>query len=158
MRRKHSAVTAIANHLVSCGYSRTNAFVKAWVLVKLDKISTKAVGVTFGNRQRALEHLARYSPERVTLHLVRDKRNTHDKNAVAVVADVSRKGAFCMGYLARSLSAFIAPLLEHWKGCEGHLQGREGLVCAIYELWFGYRYKGNPMIEYRINRGKITLV
>ena len=74
MRRKHSAVTAIANHLVSYGYSRTNAFVKAWVLVKLDKISTKAVGVTFGNRQRALEHVARYSPERVTLHLVRDKR------------------------------------------------------------------------------------
>ena len=123
MRRKHSAVTAIANHLVSCGYSRTNAFVKAWVLVKLDKISTKAVGVTFGNRQRALEHLARYSPERVTLHLVRDKRNTHDKNAVAVVAVVSRKGA----YLARSLSAFIAPLLDTGKAVKAIYKGVKGL-------------------------------
>ena len=127
MRRKHSAVTAIANHLVSCGYSRTNAFVKAWVLVNLDKISTKAVGVTFGNRQRALEHLARYSPERVTLHLVRDKRNTHDKNAVAVVAVVSRKGAFCMGYLARSLSAFIAPLLDTGKAVKAIYKGVKGL-------------------------------
>ena len=105
MRRKHSAVTAIANHLVSYGYSRTNAFVKAWVLVKLNKISTKAVGVTFGNRQRAL----------------------HDKNAVAVVAVVSRKGAFCMGYLARSLSAFIAPLLDAGKAVKAIYKGVKGL-------------------------------
>ena len=62
MRKKHSAVTTIANRLVSQGYSRANAFVKAWILVKLDKISTKVVGVIFGNRQIALEHLARYSP------------------------------------------------------------------------------------------------
>ena len=134
MRRKHSAVTAIANQLVSQGYSRTNAFVKAWVLVKLDKISTKAVGVTFGNRQRALEHLARYSPERVTLHLVRDKRNAHDKNAVAVVAVVSRKGAFCMGYLARSLSAFIAPLLDTGKTVKAIYKG----VKVLYAPYMNY--------------------
>lgn len=158
MRRKHSAVTAIANHLVSYGYSRTNAFVKAWVLVKLDKISTKAVGVTFGNRQRALEHLARYSPERVTLHLVRDKRNTHDKNAVAVVARCKQERGFLYGIFSPLPVCFYCSLAGRWKGCKGHLQGSERLVCAIYELWFSYRYKGNPMIEYRINRGKITLV
>lgn len=102
-------------------------YVKAWILVKLDKISTKVVGVTFGNRQIALEHLARYSPDRVTLHLVRDKRNTHDKNAVAVVAVVSRKGAFCMGYLARSLSAFIAPLLDTGRSVNAVYKGVKGL-------------------------------
>ncbi len=127
MKNQHSTVTTIANKLVSQGYNRANAFVKAWILVKLDKISTKSVGVTFGNRQRALEHLAKYSPERVTLHLVRDKRNTHDKNAVAVVAAVSGKGSYCVGYLARSLAAFIAPLLDVGKAVKAIYKGVRGL-------------------------------
>ena len=41
MRRKHSAVTAIANQPVSQGYSRANIFTKARILVELDDISTK---------------------------------------------------------------------------------------------------------------------
>ena len=58
---------------------------------------------------------------------MRDKRNTHDKNAVAVVAVVSRKGAFCMGYLARSLSAFIAPLLDTGRSVNAVYKGVKGL-------------------------------
>ena len=58
---------------------------------------------------------------------MRDERNTYDKNAVTVVAPVGGKGAFCMGYLARSLSAFIAPLQDTGKAVNAVYKGVKGL-------------------------------
>ena len=111
----HSKVMVIANRLVKQGYNRVNAMVKAWVLVKMPLVETKVAGVTFGRRQQAIEHLARYQAEQISITLVRDRGNTHDANAVAVIATVAGKGSYTMGYLPRALAAFIAPLLDAGK-------------------------------------------
>jgi len=63
-RTKNSKVMTIANKLVAQGYNRANAMIKAWVLVKMPLVETKVAGVTFGNRQKAIEHLSRYSPRK----------------------------------------------------------------------------------------------
>ena len=110
-----SKVMTIANRLVSQGYNRPHAMVKAWALVKLPKLETKVMGVTYGNRQKAIEHLARYAPQAVSIRLEREAGNGHDRNAVAVWAAVEGKGAYHMGYLPRALAAFIAPLLDAGK-------------------------------------------
>ncbi|MCL2124086.1 MAG: HIRAN domain-containing protein, partial [Desulfovibrionaceae bacterium] len=105
----------IANRLVTQGYNRPHAMVKAWALVKLPKLETKVAGVTYGNRQKAIQHLARYAPEAVSIRLEREQSNEHDRNAVAVYAAVEGKGAYHMGHLPRALAAFIAPLMDAGK-------------------------------------------
>ena len=118
MKTMHSKVMTIANRLVSQGYNRANAMVKAWVLVKMPKLETKVAGVTYGNRQKAIEHLARYAPEAITIRLEREQGNEYDRNAVAVWAAVEGKGSYHMGYLPRPLAAFIAPLLDAGKAVD----------------------------------------
>lgn len=111
----HSKVMTISNKLVKEGYNRANATLKAWVLVKMPLVETKVSGVTFGKRQKAIEHLSRYFPEQISVHLVRDSKNSYDKNSVAVYAEVRGKGSYCMGYLPKALAAFIAPLMDAGK-------------------------------------------
>lgn len=111
-RTKNSAVMVIANHLVKEGYSRSTAMVKAWILVKLPALLVKVKGVTYGNRQRAIEHLTRYTPEDIHISLERDAGNSADRNATAVVAAVKGKGSYVMGYLPRPLAALIAPVVD----------------------------------------------
>ena len=115
MRTTHSKVTTIANKLVAQGYNRPHAMMKAWALVKLPQLETKVAGVTYGNRQKAIQHLAQYAPESISIRLEREPGNEHDRNAVAVYAAVEGRGAYQMGYLPRSLAAFIAPLLDAGK-------------------------------------------
>jgi len=105
----------IANKLVTQGYNRANAMIKAWVLVKMPLVETKVSGVTFGNRQKAIERLAKYDAAQITIRLQREPDNAVDKNAVAVIAEVRGKGSYCMGYLPKALSAFIAPLMDAGK-------------------------------------------
>jgi len=110
-----SKVMTIANRLVAQGWGRATAMIRAWALVKLPKLETKVAGVTHGNRQQAIEHLTRYAPEAVSIRLEREADNEHDRNAVAVWAAVEGKGSYHMGYLPRSLAAFVAPLLDAGK-------------------------------------------
>lgn len=105
-------VCRMANNLVKEGYSKAAAFVKAWVLVKLEQVKIRVSGVTYGKRQTALEHLRRYKPEDISIQLVREIGNAYDRNAVKVIASVRNRGSYCMGYLPRGLAAFIAPLLD----------------------------------------------
>ena len=112
MRAKHSKVMTIANRLVTQGCNRANAMVKAWILVKMPLVESRGAGVTFGNRQKAVERLSKYSAEDITIRLVREQDNAVDKNAVAVYAEVRGRGSYCMGYLPKALAAFIAPLLD----------------------------------------------
>ncbi len=111
----HSKVMTIANRLVRQGYNRANAMIKAWVLIKMPLVETKVAGVTFGNRQKAIEHLTRYQPEEISIELIRERDSAYDINSVAVVASVEGKGSYTMGYLPRTLAAFIAPLLDAGK-------------------------------------------
>ena len=115
MKTTHSKVMTIANKLVKQGQNRANAMVKAWALVKMQTIETKATGVTYGKRQKAIEHLKRYKETDISLHLKREKDNTHDNNAIAVIATVKNKGAYCIGYIPRILAAFLAPLIDSGK-------------------------------------------
>jgi ADP-ribosylglycohydrolase len=112
---KHSKVMTIANSLVKQGAGRSAAMIKAWTLIGLATVNVKAAGVTHGKRQKALERLSRYPSERVSVTLERDRTNAHDRNVVAVVAAVEGKGAYIVGYLPRTLAAFVAPLLDAGK-------------------------------------------
>ena len=104
-------VCRMANNLVKEGYSKAAAFVKAWVLVKLEQVKIRVSGVTYGQRQKALEHLKKYKAEDISIQLIHESNNKYDRNAVQVIATVKNKGSYCMGYLPRRLAMFIAPLL-----------------------------------------------
>ena len=125
-RTQHSKVMTIANRLVKQGYNRANAMVKAWVLVKLPNICTKVAGVTYGKRQKAIEHLTHYRPENIRISLYRDNANAYDRNAVAVIATVKGKGSYTMGYLPKALAAFIAPLMDAGRTITSRLASIKG--------------------------------
>lgn len=131
---QHSKVMTIANRLVKQGYNRANAMVKAWALVKMPRLLTKVSGVTFGKRQKAIEHLTHYRPELVKISLCRDSRNAYDKNAVAVIATVQGKGSYTMGYVPKALTAFIAPLMDSGKRVCSSLKAIKGL----YQPYMNY--------------------
>ena len=86
-------VCRMANNLVKEGYSKAAAFVRAWIMVKLEQVIIRVSGVTQGNRQRALEHLKRYKAEDISIQLVHESNNKFDRNAVQVVATVKGKGS-----------------------------------------------------------------
>ena len=134
MRTLNSKVMSIANKLVAQGYNRANAMIKAWALVKMPQVITKAAGVTYGKRQKALEHLARYAPEQISIRLERERNNEFDRNAVDVIATVQGKGSYCMGYLPRALAAFVAPLMDAGKAVQGLFRRVKGL----YEPFMNY--------------------
>ena len=57
-------------------------------------------GVTFGNNQKALEHLTKYNSGKISVELVREN-NEHDANAVAVTISVNNSKAYQIGFLPR---------------------------------------------------------
>jgi ADP-ribosylglycohydrolase len=123
---KRSKVMTIANSLVKDGVGRSAAMLKAWALIKLAAVDTRAAGVTHGKRQRALEHLERYPAGMVSVSLVRERENAFDKNAVAVVASVAGKGSYVVGYVPRMLAAFLAPLMDAGKGVQASYRAVTG--------------------------------
>ena len=102
-----------ANKLVKQGYTRSEALKKAWALAKLPEISVRVKGTAAtSKRQEALEHLTRYSADRVLFRIAPEPQNVHDQNAIAVIATVKGKGSFLIGYLARELAASMSKLLR----------------------------------------------
>lgn len=128
-----SIVCTNANKLVKQGYSRSEAFKKAWALAKVNEITVKVKGTTFGSRQTALEHLTRYNAADVSYVIAADVHNSHDSNAVAVVAKVKDKGAFIIGYLPAGLAANISPLLRAGLVCRS-----TGWVTGKYQPYMNY--------------------
>ena len=82
---------------------------------KLRSIVTRAAGVTYGNRQKLLSRLARYTAEQITITLCHEQGNRFDRNAVQVIAGVKGKGSAVIGYLNRQLAAVVAPLIDKGK-------------------------------------------
>lgn len=113
IRRK---VMQIANKLVNDGMSRAGAMRKAWQIVRTNKLITKVVGTTFDNRQKVLALLAQYNPADITVRLIRDCKNAHDSNAVAVAAAVKGRLTAVIGYLSKAVASVIAALID--KGLE----------------------------------------
>ena len=111
----NSKVCTIANRLSRQGMNRSEAFRKAWATVKAETVETKVAGVTYGNRQTALEHLTKYDSNLISVNLERETGNEYDNNAVKVITTVQGKGSYTIGYLPRLLAAIIAPLIDAGK-------------------------------------------
>lgn len=110
-------VATIANRLKKMGLTLSQAFKRAWELVKGNVIHTKVSGVTKSNRQLALHHIAtRYNPEDVTVKLVRERANLYDNNAVKVFVSVKGSMAYDLGYIPRNLAYVVSSIMD--KGME----------------------------------------
>ena len=110
-----SKVCVIANRLNRQGMNRSEAFRKAWATVKAETVETKVSGVTYGNRQTAIEHLTKYDSNLISVNLERETGNEYDNNAVKVITTVQGKGSYTIGYLPRMTAAIIAPLIDAHK-------------------------------------------
>ena len=122
-------VAPMANQLHKIGYTLSKAFKTAWRRVK-DGMTVKAQGVTFGNRQGLLQFIAGRKPEELTTYLRRDKANTFDKYAVAVVVGIEGIGYAHIGYLPKGLAQSLAGIID--KGIT---------LQADTEVIGGYSYK-----------------
>ncbi len=129
-----SKVMQIANRLVKQGVKRSVAMVRAWILVKLNCITIKAVGVTFGIRQQLLHRLTKYQPQDVAVLLRRERENVADSNAVQVIAAVKGKGKAVIGYLNREIAACVAALMDGGKT----VYSRFGSVTGGHEYGLNY--------------------
>src|SRR5215470_17160843 len=90
---------------------RTEAFIKAWAIVKAGGLELAVKGTSFGNRQEALKRLAAYSPDQIKAVLVPEPTNPQDPAAVAVHVGVQGgKGLFCLGYIPRNLAAVVTAI------------------------------------------------
>lgn len=122
-------VATMANQLHRLGYTLSKAFSTAWRRVK-EGMTVKAQGVTFGNRQNLLQFIAGRKPEELTTYLRRDRANTFDKYAVAVVIGIQGVGYGHIGYLPKGLSQSLAGIID--KGIA---------LQADMEVIGGYSYK-----------------
>jgi hypothetical protein len=111
----------IASRMINEGINRTEAMKQAWNLVKLPQVS-RVAGVTFENRQKAIQHLTRYPQANIEISLERDKGNQYDSNAVAVVASVVNRGSYIIGFLPKNLAALLAPVLDRGESVESTLK------------------------------------
>ncbi len=105
-------VMQIANRLhYKSGLDRSTALVKAWRLIRTHAVSTRVAGTSFDNRQNVL-FLKSYQPEQISIKLVRDRQNTFDTNAVAVVAAVKGKVSAVIGYLPKAVASVVAVIID----------------------------------------------
>jgi hypothetical protein len=129
-----SKVCLIANQLSKQGLTRSEAFRKAWAMVKTAELEIKVAGVTAGRRQEALEHLTHYEADRINISLARETTNEYDTNAVKVIVSVAEKGSYAMGYIPRPLAAALAPLIDAGKTVRAVFKEVRGK----YQSWHNY--------------------
>ena len=110
-----SKVCVIANKLIKEGLNRSAAFVKAWGIVKTATLQVKVAGVSFGNRQEALKRLKQYDAENIKIQLEREATNEYDADAIKVITTVKGKGSYTIGYIPKTLSKLISPLIDYGK-------------------------------------------
>ena len=103
IRTIRKSVATMANRLHKLGYSLSHAFKTAWKRIK-EGMTVKAAGVTYGNRQGLLQFIAGRKPEELTTYLKRDRANTFDKYAVAVVVGIQNVGYAHIGYLPQGIA------------------------------------------------------
>ena len=131
IRTIRRTVATMANRLHKLGYSLSQAFKTAWKRIK-EGMTVKAAGVTFGNRQGLLQFIAGRKPEELTTYLKRDRANTFDKYAVAVVVGIQNVGYAHIGYLPQGIAQGIAAVVD--AGVE---------LQADIKVIGGYSYKEN---------------
>ncbi|MCL2706398.1 MAG: hypothetical protein FWE72_09360 [Spirochaetaceae bacterium] len=105
-----SKVMSLGNKL-SANMPRSEAFIKAWQIVKAGELKLTVKGVTFGIRQTALKKLTQYPCNKVVTVLVSEPFNAYDKNAIAVKVGVQYgKGLFTIGYIAKEMTGLVRAL------------------------------------------------
>ncbi len=109
--KTRKAVVTMANQLRKLGYSLSYAFKTAWRRIK-EGMTVRVQGVTFNNRQKLLEFISKKQPSDLTTYLRRDRANTFDKYAVAVVIGIQDVGYAHIGYLPKGLSQSVAVVLD----------------------------------------------
>lgn len=127
------AICKTANHLVSTGLNRCEAFKAAWLMDKRGGIA-KVAGVTHDNRQRLIERLSAYSHYKITISLQRDKANIFDTNAIAVIASVQGKGSAIVGYIQAMTAFKLAMLIDKGIKLKAMLAGIVGGCGLTYGL------------------------
>lgn len=110
--KTRKAVATMANQLRKLGYTLSNAFKTAWRRIK-EGMKVKAAGVMSGNRQNLLQFIAGRKSEELTTYLSRDRANTFDKYAVAVVVGIKEIGYAHIGYLPKGIAQSVAVILDH---------------------------------------------
>lgn len=109
--RTRKAVATMANQLHKLGYTLSKAFKTAWERIK-GGMTVKVQGVTFDNRQELLRFIAGRKPEELTTYLRRDRANTFDKYAVAVVIGIQGIGYAHIGYLQKGIAQCVATVMD----------------------------------------------
>ena len=109
-RELRSAVCALGNRLAAkaAGLSRSEAFIRAWAIVKAGGFETAVRGVSFGSRQEALRRLAAYKAAQVRVYLVPEPENPADPNAIAVMVGVQwGRGLYRLGYVPAGVTGMV---------------------------------------------------
>jgi hypothetical protein len=105
-----SKVFSLANRLAS-RMDRSEAFSRAWAIVKDGGLELAVKGVTIGNRQEALRRLAGYEPSQVRAFIVPEPENPADSNALAVMVGLQGgRGLFKLGYVPASLAQVVTAI------------------------------------------------
>lgn len=123
-------VATMANQLHKLGYSLSNAFRTAWKRIK-ETMTCRVSGVTYQNRQQLLRFISGRSPDELTVYLQRDRANTHDRYAVAVVIGILNVGYAHIGYLPKGISQSMAAVID--KGIKPK--------ATLMQVIGGYGYK-----------------
>jgi len=123
-------VATMANQLHKLGYSLSQAFKTAWKRIK-ESMTCRVSGVTYDKRQELLQFIASRKPEELTVYLQRDRANTYDRFAVAVVIGIKDIGYGHIGYLPKGLSQGMAAVID--KGIQ--------VKATLVQVIGGYSYK-----------------
>lgn len=103
-------------------------------MVKQSVFNSKAVGVSFGLRQVALERLKANNPAQVKVMLKVEPDNKYDKNAIAVLVSVGGGKTFKIGYLPSSGIWTALVKREQVKAILSSITGGAGRM-------FGFNFK-----------------
>ena len=123
-------VATMANQLHKLGYSLSQAFKTAWRRIK-ESMTCRVSGVTYEQRQELLQFIASRKLEELTVYLQRDRANTHDRYAVAVVIGINGIGYAHVGYLPKGISQGMAAVID--KGIQ--------VKATLLQVIGGYGYK-----------------
>lgn len=124
MKYSMSTICRTAN-ILTHRVNRSQAFRLAWALAKAQLVE-KVAGVQYGRRQDAIQHLTMYPENVIHFHLMRERDNLYDVNAVAVSAEVVGKGQYKMGYLNRTAAALVAPVMDRGVNLRANLKAIVG--------------------------------
>ena len=106
--------------------------------VKINKYNVKVVGVTFNNTDgKSRQEIIRKCRVGEVVHLIREPKNTFDKNAIAVLTEREEQ----IGYISKDLAVELAPRFD----------AREPYAAEIFSLQGGGETEKKERLSYGCN-------